>query len=87
MQIGARKVPKNQINSANEFRIGTLRERTAVPAEKLPAGRRLLRLYCECEKKLKIAEAVRELGGVPTEFSFEFHGPQNLEKKWPWQQR
>jgi D-glycero-alpha-D-manno-heptose-7-phosphate kinase len=35
-----------------------------------------LLLYCEYEKKHKVAEAMRRLGGVPTEFSFEFHGLQ-----------
>lgn len=35
-----------------------------------------LLLYCEYEKKHKVAEAMRRLGGAPTEFSFEFHGLQ-----------
>ena len=39
-----------------------------------------LLLYCEYEKKHKVAEAVRKLGGVPTEFSFEFHGLQTWRK-------
>jgi galactokinase/mevalonate kinase-like predicted kinase len=33
-------------------------------------------LYCEYEKKHKVAEALRRLGGHPTEFAFEFHGLQ-----------
>jgi galactokinase/mevalonate kinase-like predicted kinase len=37
-------------------------------------------LYCEYEKKHKVAEAVRKLGGVPTEFSFEFHGLQTWRR-------
>jgi D-glycero-alpha-D-manno-heptose-7-phosphate kinase len=28
---------------------------------------------CEHEKKDKVAEAVKELGGIPTEFTCEFH--------------
>jgi galactokinase/mevalonate kinase-like predicted kinase len=39
-----------------------------------------LLLYCEYEKKHKVAEAVRKLGGVPTEFSFEFHGLQTWRR-------
>jgi D-glycero-alpha-D-manno-heptose-7-phosphate kinase len=35
-----------------------------------------LLLYCEYEKKHKVAEALRKIGGQPTEFSFEFHGLQ-----------
>jgi len=35
-----------------------------------------LLLYCEYEKKHKVAEALRKIGGVPTEFGFEFHGLQ-----------
>jgi D-glycero-alpha-D-manno-heptose-7-phosphate kinase len=35
-----------------------------------------LMLYCEYEKKHKVAEAMRRLGGCPTEFAFEFHGLQ-----------
>jgi galactokinase/mevalonate kinase-like predicted kinase len=37
-------------------------------------------LYCEYEKKHKVAEAVRKLGGVPAEFSFEFHGLQTWRR-------
>jgi len=39
-----------------------------------------LLLYCEYEKKHKVAEAVKKLGGVPTEFSFEFHGLQTWRR-------
>ena len=39
-----------------------------------------LLLYCEYEKKHKVAAAVRKLGGVPTEFSFEFHGLQTWRR-------
>jgi D-glycero-alpha-D-manno-heptose-7-phosphate kinase len=39
-----------------------------------------LLLYCEYEKKHKVAEAVGKLGGVPTEFSFEFHGLQTWRR-------
>jgi D-glycero-alpha-D-manno-heptose-7-phosphate kinase len=35
-----------------------------------------LLLYCTYEKKHKVAEAMRRMGGIPTEFSFEFHGLQ-----------
>jgi D-glycero-alpha-D-manno-heptose-7-phosphate kinase len=35
-----------------------------------------LLLYCEYEKKHKVAEAVTRAGGIPTEFAFEFHGLQ-----------
>ena len=35
-----------------------------------------LLLYCEYEKKHKVAEALRKIGGQPTEFGFEFHGLQ-----------
>jgi D-glycero-alpha-D-manno-heptose-7-phosphate kinase len=35
-----------------------------------------LMLYCEYEKKHKVAEAMRRMGGHPTEFAFEFHGLQ-----------
>jgi len=35
-----------------------------------------LLLYCEYEKKHKVAEAVSRVGGVPTEFAFESHGLQ-----------
>ena len=35
-----------------------------------------LLFYCAYEKKHKVAEALRRLGGIPTEFSFEFHGLQ-----------
>jgi D-glycero-alpha-D-manno-heptose-7-phosphate kinase len=35
-----------------------------------------LLLYCEYEKKHKVAEALRKIGGIPTEFGFEFHGLQ-----------
>lgn len=35
-----------------------------------------LLLYCEYEKKHKVAEAIGRIGGHPTEFSFEFHGLQ-----------
>jgi D-glycero-alpha-D-manno-heptose-7-phosphate kinase len=35
-----------------------------------------LLLYCEYEKKHKVAEAVTRVGGIPTEFAFEFHGLQ-----------
>jgi D-glycero-alpha-D-manno-heptose-7-phosphate kinase len=39
-----------------------------------------LLLYCEYEKKHKVAEAVKKLGGIPTEFSFEFHGLQTWRR-------
>ena len=35
-----------------------------------------LLLYCDYEKKHKVAEAVARAGGVPTEFAFEFNGMQ-----------
>jgi D-glycero-alpha-D-manno-heptose-7-phosphate kinase len=35
-----------------------------------------LLLYCEYEKKHKVAEAMKRAGGVPTEFGFEFQGLQ-----------
>jgi D-glycero-alpha-D-manno-heptose-7-phosphate kinase len=35
-----------------------------------------LLLYCEYEKKHKVAEALLQAGGKPTEFAFEFHGLQ-----------
>jgi D-glycero-alpha-D-manno-heptose-7-phosphate kinase len=35
-----------------------------------------LMLYCEYEKKHKVAEAMKRLGGHPTEFAFEFQGLQ-----------
>ena len=39
-----------------------------------------LLLYCEYEKKHKVAEALKKLGGVPTEFAFEFHGLQTWRR-------
>jgi D-glycero-alpha-D-manno-heptose-7-phosphate kinase len=35
-----------------------------------------LLVYCEYEKKHKVAEAMRRIGALPTEFGFEFHGLQ-----------
>jgi len=35
-----------------------------------------LLFYCQYEKKHKVAEALRKMGGIPTEFSFEFNGLQ-----------
>jgi D-glycero-alpha-D-manno-heptose-7-phosphate kinase len=35
-----------------------------------------LLLYCDYEKKHKVAEAVTRVGGQPTEFAFEFNGMQ-----------
>jgi D-glycero-alpha-D-manno-heptose-7-phosphate kinase len=35
-----------------------------------------LLVYCEYEKKHKVAEAMRRIGAIPTEFGFEFHGLQ-----------
>jgi D-glycero-alpha-D-manno-heptose-7-phosphate kinase len=35
-----------------------------------------LLLYCEYEKKHKVAEALRKAGGQPAEFGFDFHGLQ-----------
>jgi D-glycero-alpha-D-manno-heptose-7-phosphate kinase len=32
--------------------------------------------YCQYEKKLRIAEALRKMGATPTEFNFDFHGLQ-----------
>jgi D-glycero-alpha-D-manno-heptose-7-phosphate kinase len=32
--------------------------------------------YCEYEKKLRVAEALRKMGATPTEFSFDPHGLQ-----------
>ena len=34
-------------------------------------------LYCEFEKKHKVAEAMRKLGASPTEFAFESRGLQS----------
>ena len=39
-----------------------------------------LLFYCEYEKKHKVAEAVKKLGGAPTEFGFEFHGLQTWRR-------
>jgi D-glycero-alpha-D-manno-heptose-7-phosphate kinase len=32
--------------------------------------------YCEYEKKLRVAEALRKMGATPTEFGFDIHGLQ-----------
>lgn len=39
-----------------------------------------LLFYCEYEKKQKVADALKRLGGIPTEFSFEFHGLQTWRR-------
>lgn len=39
-----------------------------------------LLLYCEYEKKHKVADALRKLGGEATPFSFEFHGLQTWRR-------
>ena len=33
-------------------------------------------LYCQFEKKHKVAEAMKKLGATPTEFAFEHRGLQ-----------
>lgn len=35
-----------------------------------------LLVYCEYEKKHKVSEALKKIGGIPTEFGFEFSGLQ-----------
>ena len=32
--------------------------------------------YCQYEKKMRVAEALRGMGGTPTEFGFDAHGLQ-----------
>ena len=39
-------------------------------------GGGFLLFYCQFEKKLRIAEALRKLGAIPKEFAFEGHGLQ-----------
>jgi D-glycero-alpha-D-manno-heptose-7-phosphate kinase len=39
-------------------------------------GGGFLLFYCQFEKKLRIAEALRKLGAIPKDFAFEGHGLQ-----------